>query len=444
MTSHQYDLAALICLEVGKNRFEAIAEVSEAIDLILYYCHQMEANNGFEKPLASSRTEKTKTVLRPCGVWAVVSPFNFPLVSATGMVTAALLGGNTVVFKPASDAPFSGLRLYELLHQAGLPVGVVNFVTGPGSVVGEELIENPDVDGFVFTGSREVGMEVFRRFANKDYPRPCIAEMGGKNPAIIMPSAKLEDAAEGVVRSAFGMAGEKCSACSRVYVHKQIAREFIDAVVANTKARKIGPPADRDTFIGPLINEQAVAKFQKAVALGKREGTVVFGGHRLTKGDLAHGYFVEPAVITDAPKNSKLFEEEFFSPVLAIAEVKSLDEALELANSGAYGLSAGIFTENGQEQEEFFARVEAGVTYCNRRGGATTGAWPGVQSFGGWKASGSTGKNALGPHYLQQFMREQSQTIVLPEPSGPTQAPQFEAFQRRGMDHRDAVSPRER
>jgi 1-pyrroline-5-carboxylate dehydrogenase len=444
MTSHQYDLAALICLEVGKNRFEAIAEVSEAIDLILYYCQQMEAHNGFETPLAGSRTEKTKTVLKPYGVWAVVSPFNFPLASATGMVTAALLGGNTVVYKPASDAPFSGLRLYELLHQAGLPVGVVNFVTGPGSVIGEELIENPEVDGFVFTGSRGVGMEIYRRFPNKDFPRPCIAEMGGKNPAIIMPSAKLEEAAEGVVRSAFGMAGEKCSACSRVYVHKQIAGQFVEAVVENTKSRKIGAPAERDTFIGPLINEQAVTKFQKAVALGKREGTVVFGGHRLTKGDLAHGYFVEPAIITDAPKNSKLFEEEFFTPVLAIAEVKSLDEALELAHSSGYGLTAGIFTENGQEQEEFFARAEAGVTYCNRRGGATTGAWPGVQSFGGWKASGSSGKNALGPYYLQQFMREQSQTIVLPEPSGPTQAPQFEAFQRRGMEHRDAVSPRGR
>jgi 1-pyrroline-5-carboxylate dehydrogenase len=155
---------------------------------------------------------------------------------------------------------------------------------------------------------------------------------------------------------------------------------------------------------------------------------------------LAHGFFVEPAIVTDAPKNSKLFEEEFFAPVLAIAEVKSLDEAISLANGSGYGLTAGIFTENGQEQEEFFARIEAGTIYCNRRGGATTGAWPGVQSFGGWKGSGSSGKNALGPYYVQQFMREQSQTMVLPEPSGPTQAPQFDAFQRRGMDHADAIS----
>jgi 1-pyrroline-5-carboxylate dehydrogenase len=432
-------LAALVCLEVGKNRFEAIAEVSEAIDLILYYCQQMEANHGFENELNGTRTEKTKTVLKPYGVWAVVSPFNFPLALATGMVAGALIGGNTVVFKPASDTPFSGLRLYEILHQAGLPVGVVNFLTGAGSLVGEELLENPDVDGFIFTGSKPVGMEIYRRFPNKDYPRPCITEMGGKNPAIIMPSAKLDDAAEGVMRSAFGMGGEKCSACSRVYVHKQILREFLDALVEKTRAKKIGLPTDRDTFLGPLINEQALVKFQKTVALGKREGTVLYGGHRLTKGDFANGYFVEPAIITGAPKNSKLFEEEFFAPILAVAEVKSLDEALTLANAGGYGLTAGIFTENGQEQEEFFARIEAGVAYCNRRGGATTGAWPGVQSFGGWKGSGSSGKNALGPYYIQQFMREQSQTIVIPELNGPTKAPQFDAFQRRGMDYESST-----
>lgn len=444
MTSHQYDLAALICLEVGKNRFEAIAEVSEAVDLIHYYCQHIEANNGFERPMSGSRTEKTKTLLKPHGVWAVVSPFNFPLVLAAGMATAALLGGNTVVFKPASDTPFAGLRLYELLHQAGLPVGVFNFITGSGSVVGEELLENPDVDGFVFTGSKAVGMEIYRRFRNKDYPRPCIAEMGGKNAAIVMPSAKLDDAAEGVMRSAFGMAGEKCSACSRVYVHKQIQKQFIEALIEKTKSQKIGSPVERDTFLGPLINEQALTKYQKAIALGKREGNVLCGGHRLTKGEFASGFFVDAAIITDAPRTSKLFEEEFFAPILAVAEIKSLDEAISLTNGCGYGLTAGIFTENGQEQEEFFARIEAGVAYCNRRGGATTGAWPGVQSFGGWKGSGSTGKNALGPYYLQQFMREQSQTMVLPTPAGPTQAPQFDAFQRRGMGHTDAAPPNRR
>jgi len=353
-----------------------------------------------------------------------------------------LLGGNTVIFKPASDAPFTGLRLYELLHQAGLPVGVFNYVTGAGASVGEELFQNPDVSGVIFTGSKSAGMEIYRKVAQHDFARPCIIEMSGKNAAIIMPSAKIEDAAEGVMRSAFGFGGQKCSACSRVYVHKQAVKPFVEALIEATKRQKIGSPVERDTFLGPLINEQALNKYQKAIALGKKEGTVLYGGHRITKGELANGFFVEPAIVTDAPKNSKLFEEEFFTPVLAVAEVKSLDEAITLANSSGYGLTAGIFTENGQEQEEFFTRIEAGAVYCNRRGGATTGAWPGVQSFGGWKGSGSSGKNALGPHYIQQFMREQSQTIVIPESTGPTKAPQFDAFQRRGMDHTDAITPR--
>ena len=444
MNAHQYELAALICLEVGKNRFEAIAEVSEAIDLIHYYCQQMEANHGFEKSMGGSKSERTKTVLKPHGVWAVVSPFNFPLALATGMSSAALLAGNTVVFKPASDTPFTGLRLYELFHQAGLPVGVFNFITGTGSTVGEELLENGDVQGISFTGSHSVGMEVYRRFANNgDYPRPCIVEMGGKNPVIVMPAAKLDDAAEGIMRSAFGMGGQKCSACSRVYVHKQRYKPLLEALVEKARAQKIGPPDHRDTFLGPLINEQALAKYQKAIALGKREGTVLYGGHRLTKGEFAHGFFVEPAIIADVPKNSKLFEEEFFAPVLAVTEVKSLDEAITLANnSGCYGLTAGIFTENGQEQEEFFTRIEAGTTYCNRRGGATTGAWPGVQSFGGWKGSGSTGKNALGPYYLQQFMREQSQTVVSAEANTAPYSPPLDAFRQRELAHEAALAHR--
>jgi len=411
MQQQQYELAALLCLEVGKNRFEAIAEVSESIDLILYYCQQVEAHQGYEMPLAQVGVERTESVLRPYGVWAVVSPFNFPLALATGMAAGALLGGNTVIFKPASDTPFVGLRLYEIFHHAGLPVGIFNFLTGSGAAVGEELVRNPGVNGFIFTGSKPVGMRILHRFT-QDYPRPCIAEMGGKNPALVMPSANLDAAAEGVMRSAFGMGGQKCSACSRLYVHQQISKHFLELLVEKTRARKIGDPADRDTFLGPLINQEAVKKFQRAVSLGKKQGRLLLGGRVLTTGDFARGYFVEPTILDRLPHNSRLFEEEFFTPVLAVAEVKSLDEAITLSNRSAYGLTAGIFTESEQERNEFFDRIEAGVAYCNRRGGATTGAWPGVQSFGGWKASGSSGKSALGPYYVAQFMREQSRTIV--------------------------------
>jgi 1-pyrroline-5-carboxylate dehydrogenase len=411
MTRHQFDLAALLCLEVGKNRFEAIAEVAEAVDLILYYCRQIETHQGYELGLGGSNGEYTRSLLQPYGVWAVISPFNFPLALATGMTVGALLAGNTVVFKPASDAPFAGLRLYELLHHAGLPVGVFNFVTGSGEDVGAELMSNPDLDGLIFTGSRAVGMQLLHQFT-RERPRPCVTEMGGKNPALIMPTANLDDAAEGVLRAAFGLGGQKCSACSRVYVHKQVYKPFLDVLAERIAARKVGDPAERDTFLGPLINGPAVAKFKRAVELGKKQGRMVRGGNILKSGVLAHGHFVEPTLIDQLPKDSALFQEEFFVPVLAVAEMKSLDEGITLANDSAYGLTAGIFTQIEDEQREFFDRIEAGVAYCNRRGGATTGAWPGVQSFGGWKSSGSSGKNALGPYYVAQFMREQSRTLM--------------------------------
>jgi 1-pyrroline-5-carboxylate dehydrogenase len=416
ISKSQFDLAALLTLEVGKTRSEAIAEVSEAADLILYYCQQMEAHRGFEMAMNSAGTERTKSVLKPYGVFGVVSPFNFPFALATGMSAAALIAGNTVVFKPASDTPFTGLRLYEVFHRAGMPVGVFNYVTGSGREVGEELTASEDLDGIAFTGSREVGMQVLRSFS-QERPRPAIIEMGGKNPCIVMPTANLEDAVEGVARAAFGMGGQKCSACSRVYVHQSVSKKFVEALVEKTKSLKVGDPVDRATFVGPLINKGAVDKFEQAVKLGKKGGDVACGGSVLDKGEFEGGYYVEPTVVRGMEKGSKWFDDEFFVPVLALVEVKSLDEAIELANHSKFGLTAGIFTQIEDEQREFFSRIEAGVAYCNRRGGATTGAWPGVQSFGGWKNSGSTGKNALGPYYVQQFMREQSQTLVTRAPA---------------------------
>lgn len=412
MMERQFRLAALLSLEVGKNRFEAIAEVSESIDLINYYCEQMERNHGYEMPLASSSTEKTRSVLKPYGVWAVIAPFNFPLALATGMAAGALVAGNTVVFKAASDTPWCGFALSEVMRDAGLPIGVFNFLTGSGGEIGQEFTSNEDVDGLIFTGSREVGTRILQSFCGGRYPRPCIAEMGGKNPAIVMPSADLEDATEGVLRSAFGMGGQKCSACSRVYVHKSIYNQFAALIVQKAQARKIGDPLQRDTFLGPLINENAVQTFQRAVRMGQKDGRIILGGHRLTKGDFARGFYVEPTVIANLPRQSKIFQEEFFVPVLAMAEIKSLEEGIDLANSTDYGLTAGLFSNSESEQDYFFDCVQAGVTYVNRAGGATTGAWPGVQSFGGWKASGSSGKSALGPYYVAQFMREQSQTVM--------------------------------
>src|SRR5439155_10282968 len=262
--------------------------------------------------------------LKPHGGWADVTPFNFPLALPTGMAAGALAAGNTVVFKPASDTPFSGLCLDEVLRDAGLPPGVFNFITGPGQTVGAELIANPRVNGFIFTGSKGIGLKIYHHFAQTS-PKPCIAEMGGKNPAIIMPSANLDDATEGVMRSAFGMGGQKCSACSRLYLHKDIYNPFLEQLAEKTKTLKIGDPAARDTFLGPLINAAAVRKYAGAVRLGQREGRLVYGGGPLTEGDFSRGYFVEPTIVDRVPKDSRLFQDEYFAPVLAVAEVKSLD-----------------------------------------------------------------------------------------------------------------------
>jgi 1-pyrroline-5-carboxylate dehydrogenase len=240
-----------------------------------------------------------------------------------------------------------------------------------------------------------------------------IIEMGGKNPALIMRSADLDKAADGVMRSAFGAQGQKCSACSRVYVNQQIRSEFVQRLVEKTKAIKIGNPLKRDVYLGPVINEEAVSTYQRAVEQARQDGgTILTGGRRLTDGEFAHGYFVEPTIIDGLPLDHPLFSEELFVPITLIGDVTTLDEAIALANRTEYGLTAGIFSEDDGEIDRFFERIQAGVTYANRRAGATTGAWPGINSFGGWKASGSTGRGTGGPYYVQQFMREQSRVRI--------------------------------
>jgi 1-pyrroline-5-carboxylate dehydrogenase len=343
----------------------------------------------------------------------VISPFNFPLALAAGPAGAALVAGNTVVFKPASSTPMLGWKLHEMVVEAGLPEGVFNFITGPGSTAGAELVDNPEIDGIVFTGSKEVGMSLIQSNATRAVPRPLVIEMGGKNPAIVTRSADLDKASDGVMRSAFGAQGQKCSACSRIYVDRTVRSAFVRLLVEKTAAIKIGNPLDRDVWMGPVINEAAVRTYERAIARAVADGgKVLIGGKRRVNGELAHGYFVEPTVIDGLASNHPLFGEELFVPITLVADVLTLDEAIELANGTEYGLTAGIFSQDDREIEDFFNRVEAGVTYANRRAGATTGAWPGINSFGGWKASGSTGRGTGGPYYLQQFLREQSRLRI--------------------------------
>jgi 1-pyrroline-5-carboxylate dehydrogenase len=301
--------------------------------------------------------------------------------------------------------------LAEAYRDAGVPAGVFNLVMGPGDTVGQELQENPGIDGIVFTGSYEVGMELYRTFSRR-FPKPTIVEMGGKNPAIVTRNADLEEAAEGIMRSAFGFGGQKCSANSRVYVEKPVHDELVRRLVEKTEQITVGNPLPRETWLGPVIDQKAVDRHQQAVSEARRDGRVFVGGEHLTDGDLARGFYVEPTVVGGLPADHRLFQDELFAPFTAVHAVDSLDEALRLANDSVYGLTAGVYSEDPAEVQQFLDRIEAGVLYVNRRAGATTGAWPGVQPFGGWKGSGSTGKAGLSMYYVGQFLREQSHTVV--------------------------------
>jgi len=412
ISERQMELAALMGIEVGKNRLEALGDVEETADLIRYYCDQLQANDGFDHPMGNlgDSTVHTRSVLKPHGVWGIISPFNFPMALSGGPAGGALVAGNAVVYKPSSDAPLCGVKLAEIADLAGLPRGVFNMVSGPGATVGAELQENEGVDGLLFTGSYEIGYNgVFKTFS-KLYPKPVIVEMGGKNPAIVSAQADLEEAAEGVMRSAFGFAGQKCSACSRVYVQAPVYDAFLEALVAKTRAISIGDPTDRKVWLGPLVNAKAKAKYEAAVAEAKRDGRILAGGELLP----GHGtdLYVAPTIVADLPADHRIWREELFVPLVAVAKVASLDEAIERANDTIYGLTAGFFSADKEEVDRFEESIEAGVIYINRRAGATTGAWPGIQPFGGWKASGTTGKASGGMYYVQQFMREQSQTVV--------------------------------
>lgn len=409
---NKYELSAIMSFEAGKSRLEAMGDTEESADLIRYYCSQIEDAKGFLRPMGRlSPNEHVKSVLRPYGVFIVISPFNFPLALAAGMSAGALIAGNTVVFKPSSDTPLSGLRLYEIYREAGVPEGVFHFITGPGRNFEEAIFQNDKIAGLVFTGSSVVGMKIYSGFSRK-IVRPCILEMGGKNPAIVMESADLDMAAEGVMKSAYGLGGQKCSACSRVYVHKNIEQEFLGKLKEKISGIKIGDPTKREVYLGPLINEKAMDKFRLWAEICGKEGQILAGGNILTEGDFAKGYFVEPTLVTGMPKDHTIFVEELFLPLLAEASVDSLEEAVKECNKANYGLTAGIFSRDESEIEYFFNEIETGVLYANKRTGATTGAWPGVQPFCGWKNSGSTGKGGCGPYYVQQFMREQSRTVM--------------------------------
>jgi 1-pyrroline-5-carboxylate dehydrogenase len=406
------ELAALMSIEVGKNRLEALGDVEEAADLIRYYCDQVEANDGFDHRMGQLfPNEHTRSVLKPYGVWAVISPFNFPMALSAGPAGAALVAGNAVVLKPSPQGSFTGVKLYECLRDGGVPAGAFHYLPG-GDEAGAALVRHPGVDGITFTGSYAVGMDVYKHFATS-YPKPTVIEMGGKNPAIVSARADLDLAAEGVARSAFGYSGQKCSACSRVYVERPALEEFQALLAERARAVVVGDPVERPVYMGPVISQEAVDRYRQAVEEAAKEGRILAGGELLggSRG-LPDGSYVAPTVVADLATDHRLFKDELFVPFVVVAGVDSVDEGLALANATDYGLTAGFYSADDSEIQRFLDGIQAGVVYVNRRAGATTGAWPGVQPFGGWKGSGSSGRAGGGLYYVQQFMREQSQTVI--------------------------------
>ncbi len=411
MDARTFQLGALMTHEIGKNRLEALGDAAETVEFLRYYAKQIEEHNGFVTPLSAlSEHESNTSVLRPWGVWAVISPFNFPLALSGGPSIGALLTGNTVVLKPSNTGALMALEFYDIMREAGLPAAALHVVTG-GDDVGDHLAHHEDVDGLTFTGSYPVGMHLYRT-VNEGRPKPVACEMGGKNPAIVTGSADLDVAAQGVVRGAFGLSGQKCSATSRVYVERPVYDRFVSLLVEKASGLQVGDPFELSTFMGPVIDQAAIARFEKAVAeVNSSGGKVLTGGNVLKDGPFGKGNYVEPTVV-EAPLDSWVWDEELFLPFVSVAPIDSLDEGLKLSNDTEFGLTAGLFSGDEDEIEKWFNEIEAGVTYVNRAAGATTGAWPDIQSFGGWKGSGTSGAGGGGPWYLRLFVREQSRTLV--------------------------------
>src|SRR6267154_1857981 len=315
-----YDIAAALTLEVGKNRMEALAEAQETADFFTLYAEQFERHGGFDRPLPddplSTHVSHNRSVLKPYGPWVVIAPFNFPLALAGGPVAAALVTGNTVIVKGATATPWAGRLLADCVRDAGLPSGVFNYLSGQGEVVGATLIADPAVAGVTFTGSHEVGMRIARALQGSPFLRPCIAEMGGKNACIVTPAADLERAATGIVRSAFGMGGQKCSALSRLYVHRDVADALHDKIMERVAGLRIGDPALKDNWLGPVTTRNGYDSYARYVDQLRAAGSrVLCGGEQLRDGEQEQGFFVRPT-LAEAPPEHPLWQVEMFLPIL--------------------------------------------------------------------------------------------------------------------------------
>lgn len=404
MRQRKHQFSAMLCYEVGKSWAEADADTAEAIDFLEYYAGQA-LRMAAPQPVSPVPGERNAMYYIPLGVGVVIPPWNFPLAIMAGMTSAALLAGNTVVLKPASQSPAIAAMFVALMHEVGLPKQVLNFLTGPGSSLGSALVQHAKTRFISFTGSREVGLWIFEKSAKTQpgqiWMKRLIAEMGGKDSILVDANCNLEAAVDAVVASAFGYQGQKCSACSRAIVHQSVYDEFCKRLTPKVKALKIGHPKDRSNAFGPVVDAAAKRKTLEYIEIGKQEGKLLCGGAAGNR----NGYYIEPTVFADVAPDARLSQEEIFGPVLAVIKVKDWAEGLAVANNTEYGLTGSVFTNDEQHKQEARRRFHVGNFYINRK---CTGAMVGGHPFGGFNMSGTDSK-AGGPDYLLQFL--QAKTI---------------------------------
>jgi 1-pyrroline-5-carboxylate dehydrogenase len=404
LRQRRFDYDALLTLEVGKSWPEADGDTAEAIDFLEFYAREA-VRYAEPHPVVPMEGERNEMVYIPLGVGAVIPPWNFAGAIMIGMTAASIVTGNTVLLKPSSDSAVIAAWFVDLLAEAGLPPGVVNFVPGSGSEIGDLIVGHPKIRYISFTGSKEVGLHI-NELAAKTAPgqkwiKRVVAEMGGKDSIVVAADADVDAAVEGVTVSAFGFQGQKCSACSRAIVDATIYDEFVDKLQKRVAKIKVGDPTDPANYMGPVVNEAALKSISKYIETGKKEGRVLNGGNRV--GD--KGYFLEPTVIADVAPDATISQEEIFGPVLAVIKAKNFDDAMEIANNTEFGLTGSLYTSDEKKIERARDEFFVGNLYFNRK---STGAYVGAHPFGGFNMSGTDSK-AGGRDYLLLFM--QAKTI---------------------------------
>jgi 1-pyrroline-5-carboxylate dehydrogenase len=403
-----FEFCAWLTFEVGKNWAEADADVGETIDFLEFYAREALRLAAAQTPIQFPG-ERNELLYIPLGVGAVIPPWNFPLAIMAGMTAASIVTGNTLILKPSSEAPTIAAKFVEVLEEAGIPGGVVNFCPGSGTSFGNAIVEHPKTRFIAFTGSRRVGLEIHERAAktkpNQIWMKRTILEMGGKDSILVCADANLDAAVEAVVASAFGFSGQKCSACSRAIVEAPMYEAFTERLHARVAQLTVGDPATNHN-LGPVINKAALDSMLAYIETGKKEGRLIAGGHApaTPSGDCTGGYFVEPTIFADIAPNAVLAQEEIFGPVLALIKVANFEEGLAVANNTEYGLTGAIFTADRERLNQARREFHVGNLYFNRK---CTGAMVGAHPFGGFNMSGTDSK-AGGPDYLLLFTQAKS------------------------------------